>query len=203
MLAYGVAIDYTDEYCQLNESTTFECLKRFVKAIQACFESNYLRQQTLTNVKKQMKISEERGFPNMFTSIDYMYWSWKNCPVAWQGQFQDKNKIRSIILDIIVDQSLWTWHTFFGLSKGNNDVIVLDSLFLVAKLLRGEEVNFMVNGTFYPCYYLLVYGFYPLGVVLCKPYLNPKTKSDNISPKCKEHKKMLKEHLVFSKLDGQ
>jgi hypothetical protein len=52
MLAYGVSVDYTDEYCKLNESTAFECLKRFVKAIQACFESNYLRQQTLTNVKK-------------------------------------------------------------------------------------------------------------------------------------------------------
>jgi hypothetical protein len=83
----GVVVDYTNEYCRLNESTTFECLKRFVKAIQACFESNYLRQQTLANVKKQMKINEEKGFPNMFTSIDYSYWSWKNCPVAWQGQF--------------------------------------------------------------------------------------------------------------------
>jgi hypothetical protein len=89
------------------------------------------------------------------------------------------------------------------LSEGKNDVNFLDRLFFVAKLLRGEEVSFMVTGTFYPCYYLLVDGIYPLGVVFCKPYLNPKTKSGNISPKCKEHKKMLKKHLVFSKLDGQ
>jgi hypothetical protein len=33
MLAYSVAIDYIDEYCRLNDSTTLECLKRFVKAI--------------------------------------------------------------------------------------------------------------------------------------------------------------------------
>jgi hypothetical protein len=130
MLAYGVAVDYIDEYCRLNESTAFECLKRIVKAIHTCFESNYLKQRTLANVKKQMKINKEKGFPNMFTSIDYMYWYWKNCPVAWQGQFQDKNKTRSIILDIIVDQSLWIWHTFFGLSKENNDVNVLDRFFL-------------------------------------------------------------------------
>jgi hypothetical protein len=61
--------------------------------------------------------------------------------VAWQGQFQDKNKTRSIILDIIVDQSLWIWHTFFGLSMGNNGVNVVDRFFFVAKLLRGEEVR--------------------------------------------------------------
>jgi hypothetical protein len=89
------------------------------------------------------------------------------------------------------------------LSKGNNDVNVVDKFFFVAKLLRGEEVNFMVNGMFYPHYYLPVYGIYPLGVVLCKPYLDPITQSGNISPKCKEHEKMLKDHLMFSKLDGQ
>jgi hypothetical protein len=37
MLAYGVAVgvavDYTDEYCRLKDSTALECLKRFVKAI--------------------------------------------------------------------------------------------------------------------------------------------------------------------------
>jgi hypothetical protein len=49
----------------------------------------------------------------------------------------------------------------FGLPKGNNDVSVLDRSPFLAKLLRGEKVGFMVNGTFYPCYYLLVDGIYP------------------------------------------
>jgi hypothetical protein len=89
------------------------------------------------------------------------------------------------------------------LSKGNNDVNVLDRLPFVVEMLKGEEVNFMVNGMFYPCYYLLIDGIYPLGVVLCKPYMNHKTRNNNVSPKCKEHKKMLKGHLVFSKLHGQ
>jgi hypothetical protein len=44
-----------------------------------------------------MKINKERGFPSMFASIDYMHWSWKYCPMACQGQFQDKEKTRSII----------------------------------------------------------------------------------------------------------
>jgi hypothetical protein len=34
--------------------------------------------------------------------------------VAWQGQFQDKDKNRSVILEAIADQSLWFWHAFLG-----------------------------------------------------------------------------------------
>jgi hypothetical protein len=52
MLPNGVAIDYTHKYCRLNGSTALECLKRFVKVFLTCFESNYLRQPILTNVKK-------------------------------------------------------------------------------------------------------------------------------------------------------
>jgi hypothetical protein len=73
MLAYGVVANYTDNYCKLNESIALECLKRFVKVIRTCFESNYFKQPTLTNVKKQMKINEKRIFPSMFASIDYMH----------------------------------------------------------------------------------------------------------------------------------
>jgi hypothetical protein len=73
----------------------------------------------------------------------------------------------------------------------------------VTELLRDEDISFMVNGMFYPYYYLMVDGIYPLRV-LWKPYMNPKTRSVNISPKCKkEHEKILKGHLMFSKFDGQ
>jgi hypothetical protein len=52
MLAYDVVASYIDEYCRLNESIALECLKIFVKVIQTCFESNYLKQPTLAKVKK-------------------------------------------------------------------------------------------------------------------------------------------------------
>ncbi len=101
MLAYGVETYYTNEYCTSSESNALERLKRFVKAIRTCLESNYLKQPTLANVKKQMKINKERGFPCMFASIDCMHWSWKYCPMAWHGQFQDKEKTRSIIRKLL------------------------------------------------------------------------------------------------------
>jgi hypothetical protein len=99
----------------------------------------------------------------MFASLDCMHWTWKNCPVAWQGQFQDKDKNRSVILEAIADQSLWFWHAFFGLPGGNNDINVLDRSPLIANLLKGEGQNmsFQVNGHVYPRYYLLTDGIYP------------------------------------------
>jgi hypothetical protein len=33
----------------------------------------------------------------MFTSLACMHYQWKKIPVAWQGQFQDKDDNRSII----------------------------------------------------------------------------------------------------------
>jgi hypothetical protein len=60
MLAYDAIAHYVNKDCRLNESIAFECLKRFVKAIQACFESNYLKQPTLVDVKKQKKINKKK-----------------------------------------------------------------------------------------------------------------------------------------------
>jgi hypothetical protein len=62
-------------------------------------------------------------------------WIWKNCPIAWQGQFQDKDGARSVILEAIADQSLWIWHAFFGLPSGNNDINVLDRSSMLSDLL--------------------------------------------------------------------
>jgi len=68
---------------------------------------------------------------------------------------------RSISLEVIVDQTLWIWHAFFGVPRGNNDVNVFDRFPFVVELLRGEGIGFMVNGTFYPRHYLLADGMYP------------------------------------------
>jgi hypothetical protein len=49
----------------------------------------------------------------------------------------------------------------FWLAQGSNNVNVLDKSPFVAKLLRGEKVGLMVDGTFYTCYYLLADGICP------------------------------------------
>jgi len=58
---------------------------------------------------------------------------------------QDKDKTRSIIFEIIANQSLWIWHTFFSLLRGNNHVNVLDKSPFVAELLKSEEVGYVLS----------------------------------------------------------
>jgi hypothetical protein len=151
MLAYGIPIDATDEYCRTGESTTIEAMKRFTIAIRGCFESRFLRLPTQDDFQRQLDINATCGFPGMSGSLDYMHWTWKNCPVAWQGQFQDKDGVWNIILEAIADQSLWIWHVFFGLPGGNNDVNVLDRSPLMANLLgvEGSDLDFEMNGHHY------------------------------------------------------
>jgi len=43
MFAYGVSIDFLDEYIKIGEPTTIESLKRFVKAMISIFLEEYLR----------------------------------------------------------------------------------------------------------------------------------------------------------------
>jgi hypothetical protein len=64
-----------------------------------------------------------------------MHYRWKICPVTWQGQFQDKDGNRLIILEVVVDQSLWIWPFFFNLPSNNNDINVLDRSSLITNLL--------------------------------------------------------------------
>ena len=107
MLAYGVPANACDEYVRLGESIVLEAMKRWVAAIHTCFDETYLQQPMRTDIVKQMRINSARGFPGMFASLDCMHWTWKNCLVAWQGQFQDKDANRSVILEAIADQSTW------------------------------------------------------------------------------------------------
>ncbi|KAH1214070.1 hypothetical protein GmHk_14G041886 [Glycine max] len=77
ILAYGPPIDNMDEYVRIGETTTVECLERFVSGMRPNNE----------DTKKLLQMGVARGFPNMLGSIDCMHWEWKNCLVAWKDQF--------------------------------------------------------------------------------------------------------------------
>ena len=95
-----------------------------------------------------MSINIEHGFRRMFASLNCIYYEWKNCPVAWQGDYGDRDGDKSIILEAIVDQSLHIWHVFFCLSGSNNDINVLDRFPLIHNMLTSEATNmcFVING---------------------------------------------------------
>ena len=103
-----------------------------------------------------------RGFLGMFGLLDCMHYEWKNCPVAWQGDFGNRKGKRSIILEVVADQSLHIWHIFFRLPGSNNDLNVLDRSPLIHNMLTGEATDFTfeVNGKEYNRYYLLADDIY-------------------------------------------
>jgi hypothetical protein len=51
-----------------------------------------------------------------------------------------------------MDQSLWIWHTFFGLLCANHDINVLNQSPRVASMLYGvsNDTRFEVNDNVYP-----------------------------------------------------
>jgi hypothetical protein len=82
MLAYGMVVHKADEYCSLGESTTMEATKQFVLIIQVCYETTYLKQLTRVDILKHMQMNEVKGFPSVFTFIDYMHYEWTHCPIV-------------------------------------------------------------------------------------------------------------------------
>jgi hypothetical protein len=128
MLSLGVCADSMDDYCRTSESTAMECMKRFCVAVRAEFGDHHMRQPTRADFEKQLSINAQRGFPGMFASLDCMHYLWKNCPVAWQGDFGDRDGKNSIILEAIADQSLHIWHIFLGFPAR-----IMMSMFLIGR----------------------------------------------------------------------
>src|ERR1044072_277268 len=63
MLVYGSPADVVDEYVRIGESTSIECLQRFVQGVNAVFGAEYLTKPNNTDVEHLLQMGESRGFP--------------------------------------------------------------------------------------------------------------------------------------------
>jgi len=115
VIAYGVPADYADEYLRISKDTTIKSVRVFPKIIIRVFGPEYLRAPNEDDVKKLMAMNEARGWPGMLGSIDCMHWRWKNCPVAWAGQYTGYKLKPTIVLEAVASHDLWIWNCFFGL----------------------------------------------------------------------------------------
>ncbi|KAI5405179.1 Developmentally-regulated G-protein 3 [Lathyrus oleraceus] len=75
MLAYGSPADLVDEYVRIGESTSIECLQRFVKGVNVVFGAEYLRKPNNTDVEHLLQMGESRGFPDGKDSKEQGYCS--------------------------------------------------------------------------------------------------------------------------------
>jgi hypothetical protein len=85
VIAYGIPADYTDEYLRIGEDTTTESMRRFARMIIKLFGPTYLRAPNEDDTKILMEINDKIDWPGMLGNLDYMHWTWKNCPKAWHG----------------------------------------------------------------------------------------------------------------------
>jgi len=113
----------------------------------------------------------------MFGSLDCTHWTWKNCPVAWQGHYQDRKGLRSIVMEAVSTQDLWIWHAFIGIPGSNNDINVLDRSPLLPEWFKGpaKEAEYQINGVNYQGSYLLADGIYPDSTLFVKTFSNPQS----------------------------
>jgi hypothetical protein len=113
VIAYGIPMDYTDEYLRIGQDTTTESMRRFAKMVFRLYGDVYLRAPTEEDTKRLMDMKEKRGCPGMLGSLDCMHWTRKNCPKAWHGMYCEKSHNPTIVLEAMASEDLWIWHAFF------------------------------------------------------------------------------------------
>ncbi|XP_071738849.1 uncharacterized protein [Rutidosis leptorrhynchoides] len=102
-LAYGVAPDIFDEYLHMGESTSYLCLENFCKSVLHLYSAEYLRRPNAHDAQRLISKHEEiHDFPGMLGSIDCMHWGWRNCLVAWEGQYtRGDHGYPTIMLEVV------------------------------------------------------------------------------------------------------
>ncbi|GKA97011.1 ALP1-like protein isoform X1 [Tanacetum coccineum] len=149
-LAYAAVPDSLDEYLQIGEKTSRDCLMHFCNGVMS-----YMAR----------------------SSIDCTKWPWAQCPQAYRAQFSrgDSGSEPFILLEAVASQDLWIWHAFFGVAGSNNDVNVLRQSPVLNDLKVGKapEVPFVANDVTYKWGYYFTDGIYPEWAVLLKSISQP------------------------------
>ncbi|KAJ9543663.1 hypothetical protein OSB04_023370 [Centaurea solstitialis] len=176
-LAYGSASDASDEYLRMSETTSRDCLENFCKCIIYLYMRQYLRKPTASDIQRIYAMHEQvHGLPGMLGSIDCMHWAWKNCPVAWRGQFHRGDHAGpTVILEAVASYDEWIWHAFFGVPGATNDIIVVNQSPVFNDLFKDKapDSSFVANGTHYNHGYYLADGIYPEWTTFVKAFRYP------------------------------
>lgn len=127
-LAYATWANQLDEYLEMGQQTSYDSLDAFCKCIVQLYHAEYMRKPTQEDVDRlTAKHLKVHGFLGMLGSVDCMYWPWRNCPTAWQGQYTRGDKGHpTIMLEAVASYDLWIWHAYFGHAGSNNGINVLN-----------------------------------------------------------------------------
>jgi hypothetical protein len=170
LLAYGVSPSAFQDYFQMGESTALLCLKELAKVVShsEVLKESYLRPMNRSDARRAVELHKENhgGISGMIGSIDCMHVPWRNCPVAWQGQFRGKDGESTIVMEAFADYNLWFWHIAFGFPGTLNDINIWDQSPLKKAFIDGSfhkhvDFEFEVAGQVFRHLFLLADGIYP------------------------------------------
>ena len=167
-LAYGCATNSWRDYFQMGESTGRLCVETFCKCVTEHPElrARYLRPYSKHDAKRISSLHEQiHGVAGLLGSLDCMHVRWKNCPIAFQGVYQGKEKFSTIVLEAVADYNLWFWHAAFGFAGSSNDINILDVSPLHTRFLDGShaaiDFEFTIGDCEFNKLFYLVDGIYP------------------------------------------
>lgn len=164
IISYGMGYDQVDELCEMSACSAKLTFEDFIHHVCEVFGPEYLRHPNEQDLRRILAMNSARGFPGCLGSWDCQHWTWKNCPVAWAGQYKGKEKAPTVVLEAIADGELWIWGCFFGSPGSMNDINVLDASTLVADILEGRALpsfEYKVGNRIRKQCYYLVDGIYP------------------------------------------
>ncbi|XP_023764609.1 uncharacterized protein LOC111913112 [Lactuca sativa] len=166
LMAMGESRDSIDGYMRMSERTARESLYRLARGVVETFGDVYLCQPQLNDIQQLYVAHEERhGFPGMLGSIDCTHWYWRNCHVAWKGQYASGHHGMPSLV-----------------ACSNNDMNILDQSLIFDDILSGKALDapFTVNGNEYKFDYYLMNGIYPTYSTFIKVFRHPLTPRDTI-----------------------
>jgi Plant transposon protein len=156
-----------------------------------------LRQNYLRGMSKSdaMVVSNmhyhEFGVRGCIGALDCMHVWWKNCPVAWKGQYEGKDACPSIVLEAVADYTTRIWHNRFGFPGTMNDINVWDQSSLLRSFLNGTFTNnidfpFRIADKTFKQVWVLTDGIYPELSRFVKSMTVPITKAQKLFTKWQE-----------------
>ena len=111
----------------MGDTTLRRCLSKLKMGMVCCRDlaNIYLRKPTKSDARNIVDLHQMvHSIPRMMGSLDVTEVHWKNCPTAWQGQFQHRVKYAGLGLEAVVDHNLWFWHASLGFLVTLNDINV-------------------------------------------------------------------------------
>ncbi|XP_023755969.1 uncharacterized protein LOC111904432 [Lactuca sativa] len=105
LMVMGESADTMGDYMRMSERTAHESLYKMSKGVFETFGDVYLRKPLFYDTQELYAAHEERhGVPGMIGSIECMSWKWKNCQVAWEGQYASGHHgSPSLVLEAAMD----------------------------------------------------------------------------------------------------